>query len=502
VEPQICFASHDARSWGRHHPRPSQLILYAPTKNALEDDCAESYLGGLVNSASDTIAAIATAPGEAGISIVRISGEQSLEVADKMLTCGKPLPSQRAAGTFVHGFIQSEGRDLDEVIALIYRAPHSYTREDVVEIQGHGGRMSATRILRAVLNNGVRLAEPGEFTKRAFLSGRIDLLQAEAVIDLVRAQSDRAAQAAIDQLEGRLSADVTRLYNALMNVAGDIERSLDFDEGDLPATAMQDITARLSSAASETERILGTWEEGRLLREGALVVISGKPNVGKSTLMNLLLGADRAIVADMPGTTRDTIEEHLVIDGVPLRLVDTAGLRETDSIVEREGVRRARASIAKADLNIHVIDASEPLCAEDREHVGSSDPGKCVVVLNKMDLGMLVQDADMANHLVMRCCLLNGTGAAEIREAISDKLHLQKGEPAQAVISERHRQLIQSALNGMNDARKLLADGDPANIAIVAQDLRLALESLGEIIGMSYSNTLLDNIFQRFCLGK
>jgi tRNA modification GTPase len=455
-----------------------------------------------VNSASDTIAAIATAPGEAGISIVRISGAQSLDAADKILTCEKPLPSQRPAGTFVHGFIRTEGRDVDEVIVLIYRAPHSYTREDVVEIQGHGGRMSATRILRTVLNNGVRLAEPGEFTKRAFLNGRIDLLQAEAVIDLVRAQSDRAAQAAVDQLEGRLSADVTSLYNVLLNVAGDVERSLDFDEGDLPETMMRDIAGRLNTATSEAERMLATWQEGRLLREGALVVISGKPNVGKSTLMNLLLGSDRAIVADMPGTTRDTIEEHLVIDGVPLRLVDTAGLRETDSVVEQEGVRRARASIAKADINIHVLDASQPLCGEDRNHIELADGMKCLALLNKMDLGMRIEDEDLPICSAIRCCLLKGKGLTEVREAISNKLHLRRSAPAHAVISERHRQLIQSALNDMNDARRLLASADSESIAVVAQDLRLALESLGEIVGLVYSNTLLNNVFERFCLGK
>jgi tRNA modification GTPase len=328
------------------------------------------------------------------------------------------------------------------------------------------------------------------------------LLQAEAVIDLVRAQSDRAAQAAVDQLEGRLSADVSRLYSSLMDVAGDIERSLDFDEGELPASAMQDIAGRLSAAEQEARRMLGTWEEGRLLREGALVVISGKPNVGKSTLMNLLLGSDRAIVADAPGTTRDTIEEHLVVDGVPLRLVDTAGLREADSIVEQEGVRRARASIAKADLNIHVIDASQQPCADDRAYITASNVTKHFLVLNKTDLGARIRGNDFPNCVVIRCCLLKGEGLAEIRKAMSDKLHLQNNEPAHAVISERHRSLVQSALNNMNDATKLLSGADSESIAVVAQDLRLALESLGEIIGATYSNTLLDNVFQRFCLGK
>jgi tRNA modification GTPase len=204
----------------------------------------------------------------------------------------------------------------------------------------------------------------------------------------------------------------------------------------------------------------------------------------------------------MPGTTRDTIEEHFVIDGVPLRLVDTAGLRETDSVVEQEGVRRARASIAKADVNIHVVDASRPLCAEDRNHIDASAAGKCVVVLNKTDLGMRINDGDLPKYAVIRCCLLEGKGVAGVRAAISDKLHLQRNEPAHAVIAERHRQLIQSALNDMNDAQKLLAGADSENIAVVAQDLKLALEYLGEIIGVVYTNTLLDNIFQRFCIGK
>jgi len=294
---------------------------------------------------TDTIAAIATAPGEGAIAIVRLTGPASHAIADHIFKGKGAPPSRRPGQSFLHGSIISTNGMADEVILLIYRAPHSYTREDAIEIQGHGGFAAAKRILRAVLEAGARMAEPGEFTKRAFLSGRIDLLQAEAVLDLIRARSDRAADAALEQLTGSLSKDFDELYDHTLALAANLEATLDFSEDELPESVMLDVITRRHDVESEFKSLLDSWDEGHLLREGALVVISGKPNVGKSTLLNALVGKDRAIVNPMAGTTRDTIEEQLVISGFMVRIIDTAGLRESPCEIEKEGVSRAIKAI-------------------------------------------------------------------------------------------------------------------------------------------------------------
>ena len=289
--------------------------------------------------------------------------------------------------------------NLDEVLLLIMRSPQSYTAEDVIELQGHGGNVAAKRILRRALDAGARMAEPGEFTKRAFINGRIDLLQAEAVLDLVHAGSDRAAAAAIEQLEGKLSCSFNEIYDSLVSVAADLEATLDFPDDELPESTMPELSRRLNdSRILRIGNLISTWDEGHILREGALVVISGKPNVGKSTMMNTLLGRDRAIVSQIPGTTRDTIEERYVLDGIPLRLVDTAGLRETQCEIEQEGVRRARAQLQKADLHLYLVDASTPLDDDDRDHLAALKSEKCVVVLNKSDLGRVVLPDQIPGH--------------------------------------------------------------------------------------------------------
>ena len=291
--------------------------------------------------------------------------------------------------------MDASGSAIDEVIILIMRAPRSYTGEDVVEIQGHGGHVVARRILRRVLDGGARLAEPGEFTQRAFLNGRMDLLQAEAVLDLVRAKSDRAAVAALEQLEGSLSSRFNQVYDQLLAAATDVEASLDFPDDELPQTDTQEIIAHLRTAREEMAQLMTGWDEGHILRDGATVVISGKPNVGKSTLMNTLLGRDRSIVSPIPGTTRDTIEEGLILDGFPVRMVDTAGLRETDCVVEKEGVRRTVMQMERADLHLHMLDASRPMDEQDRAQVESLDADRCIIVLNKVDLGTKARGEDL-----------------------------------------------------------------------------------------------------------
>jgi tRNA modification GTPase len=461
-----------------------------------------------MNDLSDTIAAIATAPGEAGISIVRVSGPKSLEIADRIFR-GKRMPSSLAEYSFVHGHIRSissdghgDERDVDEVILLVYRAPHSYTREDVVEIQGHGGRTSAKRILRSVLDAGARLADPGEFTKRAFLNGRIDLLQAEAVADLIMAQSDRAAACAIEQLEGCLSSRISGIYEDMMSVAADVEATLDFAEDELPPSTMRAITDRFRQAIGRMREVLATWEEGHLLREGALVVIAGKPNVGKSTLLNTLLGKARAIVTEIPGTTRDTIEEQLVMDGVPIRLVDTAGLREATCKVEKEGIERAEESLEKADVVIYMIDGSQDTDQEDVTRVSVLTADRCLVVLNKTDLGQRVKADAFVGFSVVSCSLIEGYGVDELRSLLLSKVgHYIHGAP-HAAISERHRMAIQNATDKANESLSLLEHGQEDMTPVAAGLLRSALEDLGSVTGKTYSNELLDNIFRKFCLGK
>lgn len=453
----------------------------------------------------DTIAAITTAPGEAGIAIVRLSGTNARAIADALFR-GRQGVNDMGANTFAFGHIIADGDSdnvLDEVILLVYRAPHSYTCEDVVEIQAHGGSVSARRILRAVLAAGARLAEPGEFTRRAFLNGRLDLLQAEAVADLIRARSDRAADAALEQLTGRLSDAFNDIYDGTIILAADIEATLDFVEEELPETTMSDLSARLSLVRNALTDLLATWEEGHLLRDGALVVISGQPNVGKSTLMNALLGKDRAIVTDVAGTTRDTIEEQMILDGIPLRLVDTAGIREVDCVVEQEGIRRAHASIDSADINIHMLDASTSAQAQDFDMVQRLDPQRTIVIFNKTDLGQSLQRDTLDPAIAScACSLLTGDGILLVTEALRTQLHVQHGTPPHAVISERHRALADSALAHIRSAGTLLESNTGDAPVFAGQALREALDALGTVTGRAYSSELLDTIFSRFCVGK
>ena len=454
---------------------------------------------GMYALTSDTIAAMATAPGAAGIAVVRVSGPDALEIADKVLRCPGPPPSARDGGRFVRGFVHTAERDIDEVIILIYRAPHSYTREDVVEIQGHGGRTAAARVLRAVTDAGARSAEPGEFTRRAFLNGRIDLIQAEAVADLVSARSDRAASAAMEQLEGSLSDLLQKSYDSIVEMGSDCEASLDFDEDEVPDGLIEEVRRRVGSVTELADRLLETWHEGHLLREGARVVIAGSPNVGKSTLLNALLGRDRAIVTPTPGTTRDTIEEEITIHGIPVRLVDTAGLRDSACDVERAGVARAQASVEQADLVLYLIDATEGQTPDTCGWVGIG-PGRAILVVNKIDLApdpLSGTDPECAH---VCCSAERGDGIDELREAIFDRLGV-RDTPPHAVISERHRDLLKRAREYLVEAGESLEQGETMLVP-AAQAIRGAAEALGTITGQVYTESLLDAIFSRFCVGK
>jgi tRNA modification GTPase len=453
-------------------------------------------------SGIETIAAIATAPGEGAVSIVRVSGPGSLAIADRLFKGKAPLPSFRPGGSFVHGLLEGPAGVTDEVILLIYRAPHSYTREDAVEIQGHGGSAAAKRILRAVLDAGARLAEPGEFTKRAFLSGRIDLVQAEAVLDLIRARTDRAAQAALEQLNGRLSGAFNALYDKTLVACGDLESTLDFSEDELPATLMADVALKLKSIRAEFKRLLDSWDEGHVLREGASVAIAGRPNVGKSTLLNALLGKERAIVTPLAGTTRDTIEEQITIDGYLVRICDTAGLRDSSCLIEQDGIRRARELVLQSDLIIYVVDGSLPFSQEDRDHLARLQKHKTIIVINKSDISINETVKPLASDWSVRyISAARSEGLEDLKKGIIEHLGVREGIPHHAVISERHRHLLISAHKDIVEAGLILsrAEADPT---LAASRLRMALETLGTVTGRIYHEELLNNIFSRFCIGK
>jgi tRNA modification GTPase len=455
---------------------------------------------------ADTIAAIATPPGEGGVGIVRISGPNVWDIADALFVPLDKTPvSQREHGTFAYGkVVENDGSEVDTGLALVMRAPKSYTCEDVVEIQGHGGAVGMRRILRRVLDAGARMAEPGEFTKRAFLNGRIDLVQAEGIFDLIRARSDRAASAAMEQMEGKLSLQFDIIYEAFLEVAANLETTLDFVEDELPDDVFSGIAELLDRTFRSLDELLDTWDEGRLLREGARVVILGRPNAGKSTLLNALLGFDRAIVSSTAGTTRDTIEEGFVLDGIPLRIIDTAGLRETDCEIEAEGIRRAEAHGEEAHLAIYLIDASQPLHEEDRARLEKLVPERSVVVLNKVDKGNQISDFPFPVSNLVEASLIQREGIEELKRAMAAALEqgADLQAPPHAVISERHRQLLVRSHHEARKAREYLNENVEENAVLAVEHLRSALEYLGQVTGRVYHDELLENIFSRFCIGK
>lgn len=457
------------------------------------------------NLLENTIAAIATAPGEGSVSIVRLSGPQALDLADQVFCCGGKKPSQRDSHTVVYGKVKDTQGVVDESLMIIMRGPRSYTAEDVVEIHGHGGSTASRRILRAVLDAGARLAEPGEFTKRAFLNGRIDLLQAEAVLDVIRSQSERAGTAALEQLEGSLSARFDSLYEDLLMLAAQLEATLDFPEDELPEPVMSGIHGGLAQTQSQFDELIATWGEGHLLRDGALVVISGRPNVGKSTFLNALLETNRAIVSSVAGTTRDTIEEEFILGGIPLRIVDTAGLRETDDVVEQAGIGRTRDRMAEADLHIHMIDLSAPDWGYTREQLENLHPDHTLVIGNKQDLIAEVPDIELEGYDIFLTSLVESQDSLnEVKQAMMDRLanDLDLAARPHAVISERHRRLLLDARKEMEIGMTLLAADQEDHLVLAASQLRLAVELIGEATGKEYHDALLDQIFGQFCIGK
>lgn len=449
----------------------------------------------------DTIAAIATPLGEGGLAVIRVSGTKAFEIAD---ACFRPSrakagkPSGAHSHTLHLGHVMRDGVEIDEVLLAVMRAPRTYTCENIIEISCHGGLLPAKAVLDTLLAAGARLALPGEFTKRAFLNGRLDLAQAEAVADLIHSRTELAMRAAGEQLAGKLSQRINQLRDDLIKTLAHIEAHIDFPDEDIAPDTRDKLVERLTNGMAFMDMLLRTANEGKLLRRGIRAAIIGRPNAGKSSLLNQLLGHDRAIVSHIPGTTRDTIEETANIRGIPVVFVDTAGLREAGDEIEIEGIRRSRETLGRAELILHIFDASEPLTPEDERFLNEFAGKKRILVRNKLDLPVKLElktgTADIS------CA--TGQGIEELKDAIKQLVWSGQvnAEMLEVMINSRH----QDALNRARQAveRTIAAIRAEQSLEFVALDLHIAVNAVGEIVGKTTTEDLLDSIFSQFCIGK
>ena len=455
-------------------------------------------------SVEDTIAAVSTPVGEGGIGIVRISGAKALKIADGIFVSknGKK-PSDYGTYTVHYGHIAN----IDEVLLTVMRAPKSYTKEDIVEINCHGGIQAVKKIFNLVIERGARVAQPGEFTKRAFLNGRIDLAQAEAVLDVIRAKTEGSLKSAVGQLEGSLSKDVSAMLDVLAGIASHIEASIDFPDEELDIIKEEALEKKIKGILGKMKNLIDSFNEGVVLREGVLAVICGKPNVGKSSLMNLLLKRDRVIVAPVPGTTRDAVEEMISLNGVPIRLVDTAGIGEVDDILYKESSGKSKRYIEKADIVLFMLDASAEIDEEDLDIIRLVEGKKKLVIVNKIDLG--------ARPALKKRLAPLFTGEVVVEVSVEKKINIDllersildmvwsgkyvQGEGA-ILTNARHKELLDKAFSNMLSVSKAVKDA--MHPELIAVDLKEAIFNLGLIVGRSASDDILDRIFENFCIGK
>lgn len=456
----------------------------------------------------DTIAAVATPPGEGGISIIRVSGDNVFDIVEPLFK-GKNLQNVNSHtinyGHIIDPATQSE---VDEVMVSVMRAPKTYTREDVLEINCHGGLMATNEILQLVLSNGARLAEPGEFTKRAFLNGRIDLSQAEAVMDLIRAKTDKSMKVALNQLDGNLSRLIKSLRQDILEVLAQVEVNIDYPEyDDVETMTTKLLLEKAQDVKASIQQLLKTAKQGKVLREGLATAIVGRPNVGKSSLLNQLLNEDKAIVTDVAGTTRDVIEEYVNVAGVPLKLIDTAGIRKTEDTVEKIGVERSRKAIGAADLVLLVLDTSEPLTDGDRQLLADTADEKRIIILNKTDLPLKIDMDELAklagDTKLIKTSMLQNQGVSELQDEIAHLFFdegIESGQGNVMVTNARHIGLLNQASQALDDVMTGISAGMPVDLVQI--DMTRCWNDLGEITGDSYQDELLDQLFSQFCVGK
>ena len=454
----------------------------------------------------DTIAAVATAYGEGGIGIIRISGEKSLDILEEIFEFHGIEEIVNRRMTYGKIVDRDNGQTIDEVLAVYMKGPATYTAEDVVEINCHGSTVSLRKTLSLVLRKGARLAEPGEFTKRAFLNGRIDLSQAEAVIDVVKAKTDKSFDVALSQLEGGLSSYIRDIRQNLLDLLVDITVNIDYPDEDIEEITYDKLEINIKQIGDMIEKLLSTASSGRMIREGIRVAIAGKPNVGKSSLMNGLLRETRAIVTEIPGTTRDTIEEALSIRNIPVYLIDTAGIRETSDKVEKLGIEKSKEAFNNADFIIFIMDGSEEISSEDEEIIEYLKERKCLLLINKKDLEQKIDSVQIRNMLpnsqIIKTSLINGDGIEEIENAVEELVY--GGEITQSesmmVNNIRHINLLTDSFNSLEDALQMAVNREALDFIEI--DVKNAYELTGEIIGESVNDDIINEVFARFCLGK
>ncbi|MCQ2554515.1 MAG: tRNA uridine-5-carboxymethylaminomethyl(34) synthesis GTPase MnmE [Clostridia bacterium] len=452
-----------------------------------------------MNDFNDTISSVSTAPGEGGIGIIRISGDRSLDILNAIFTKDVKTPNY-----MTYGHIKDQDKTVDEVMAVYFKAPHSYTREDVVEIQCHGGIVSLKKILELTLKHGARLAEPGEFTKRAFLNGRLDLTQAEAVIDLIRAKSDRTFDVSLSQLEGKFSRKIRDIRNVILDSLVNLTVNIDYPDEDIEELTYEKLKSDLSDGKKMIEDLLKTSDTGRILREGLKVSIIGKPNVGKSSLMNALLNESRAIVTEIPGTTRDTIEEAVVIRGIPVSLVDTAGIRDTEDVIEKIGIEKSKEAFNTSDLVLFIVDRSRDITDEDRSIALLVKGRKAIVLLNKTDLPEKadISELGLDDMKIIPMSVQGESGIEELKDEIEKLVYSGdvKQNDSVLITNVRHKNLLLNAAQSLSDALVLVEVREP--LELIEIDVNAAYTDLGEIIGDSVNDNIIDEVFKRFCLGK
>ncbi len=455
----------------------------------------------------ETISSISTPVGEGAIAIVRLSGEDAIEIADRLYKGAKKL-SDTDSHTINYGHIidPKTGETVEEVMVALMRAPKTYTREDIVEINCHGGIHTVNRVLQLTLNNGARMAEPGEFTKRAFLNGRVDLSQAEAVMDFIRAKTNEASKVANQQVQGRLKIYIEELRQSILNILAQVEVNIDYPEyDDVEEATTSFLLSEAKKVSDNIDKLLKSSTEGRILREGLSTVIVGKPNVGKSSLLNYLIQDNKAIVTDVAGTTRDILEEYVNVNGIPLKLVDTAGIRETDDIVEKIGVERSREALKDAELILYVMNNNDELTPEDLELLESADDKKVIGIVNKLDLENKLDINYLEEHFkipLIKTSIINGEGVDDLENEIQEMFFEGSLSSADStyVSNNRHINLLEQAKTAIEDAISSAEMDVPVDIIQI--DLIKTWELLGEVIGEDVSEQLIDKLFSQFCLGK